>query len=99
MCDILEDKKAEDIVILDVEKLTWITDFIVIASGETYIQTQAIAQTLMEKLDKSPFSVEGFETSWILLDYGDVIVNIFLPAIRQFYNLEKLWADAERVNL
>ncbi len=98
ICEILEEKKAEDIVVLDVRKLTWITDFLVIASGETNIQTTAIAEAIIEEFDRPPFSVEGFETNWILLDYKDIVVHIFLPAVREFYNLEKLWADAEKVN-
>lgn len=96
--EILEEKKTEDIVVLDVRNLTWITDYLVIASGETNIQTRAIAEAIIEKFDKPPFSVEGFETNWILLDYGDIVVHIFLPAVREFYNLEKLWADAEKVS-
>lgn len=97
--DILEEKKATDIVILDVRKLTWITDYLIIASGETKIQTRAIAEAVIEKFEKPPFSIEGFETSWILLDYGDFVLHIFLPEVREFYNLEKLWLDAERINL
>ena len=96
--EILEEKKAGDIVILDVRKLTWITDYLVIATGETSIQTRAIAEAVIEKFNNPPFSIEGFETSWILLDYGEFILHIFLPEVRQFYNLEKLWMDAERIN-
>ncbi|MCM8814845.1 MAG: ribosome silencing factor [Candidatus Omnitrophica bacterium] len=95
---ILEDKKARDIVILDVRKLTWITDYLVIATGETNIQTRAIAEEIIEKFDNPPFSIEGFETSWILLDYGDIVIHIFLPEVRVFYNLERLWGDAERIS-
>ncbi|MCX7706318.1 MAG: ribosome silencing factor [bacterium] len=98
MRKILEEKKAGDIVILDVSKLTWITDYLIIATGETRIQTRAIAEAIIEKFEKPPFSIEGFETSWILLDYGDFVLHIFLPEVRQFYNLEKLWLDAERIN-
>ncbi|HQL65285.1 MAG TPA: ribosome silencing factor, partial [bacterium] len=83
---------------LYVGKLTWITDFLVIASGETNVQIRAIAEGMIEKFDNPPFSIEGFETNWILLDYGEVIIHIFLPSVREFYNLEKLWADADRVN-
>lgn len=99
ICEILEEKKANDIVILDVRKLTWITDYLVIASGETTVQTRAIAEAIVEKFEKPPFSIEGFETSWILLDYGDFVLHVFLPEVRNFYNLEKLWMDAERINL
>ncbi len=80
-------------------KLTWITDYLVIVTGESTRQTRAIAEAVIEKFEKPPFSVEGFETSWILLDYGDIVLHIFLPEVREFYNLEKLWMDAEKVNL
>ncbi|HOJ31238.1 MAG TPA: ribosome silencing factor [bacterium] len=96
---ILQEKKAENIVILDVRKLTWITDYLVITSGETTIQIRAMAEAVIEKFNSPPFSIEGFETNWILLDYGDFVLHIFLPEFREFYNLEKLWLDAERVNL
>ncbi|MCM8822936.1 MAG: ribosome silencing factor [Candidatus Omnitrophica bacterium] len=96
--EILEDKKTRDIVILDVRKLTWITDYLVIASGETNIQTRAIAEAIIERFDKPPFSIEGFETNWIILDYGDIVIHIFLPDVREFYNLERLWGDAERIS-
>ncbi|MCM8806261.1 MAG: ribosome silencing factor [Candidatus Omnitrophica bacterium] len=84
---------------LDVRKLTWITDYIIITSGETNIQIRAIAEAVIEKFNSPPFSIEGFETNWILLDYGDFVLHIFLPEVREFYNLEKLWLDADRVNL
>jgi ribosome-associated protein len=54
---------------------------------------------VIEKFNSPPFSIEGFETNWILLDYGDFVLHIFLPEVREFYNLEKLWLDADRVNL
>ncbi|HOL35389.1 MAG TPA: ribosome silencing factor [bacterium] len=98
MLAILEEKKAENIVILDVRKLTWITDYLIIVSGETTIQIRAMAEAVIEQFNSPPFSIEGFETNWILLDYGDFVLHIFLPEVREFYNLEKLWLDAERVS-
>lgn len=97
---ILEGKKGEDIKILDVRKLTWITDYFIILTGNSIIQTKTIAQSLLEGIKEKPISVEGLEEGkWILLDYQDVMIHIFLPQIREFYRLEKLWGDAKIVEL
>ena len=95
---VLEDKKAEDVRLLDLRKLTWITDYFVILHGNSLIQNRAMAEALLETVKEQPVSVEGYEDGkWILMDYGDVMVHIFLPETRQFYHLEKLWGDAEAV--
>mgnify|MGYP003757088335 CR=1 FL=1 len=97
--EIVESKKAEDVRILDLRKLTWITDYFVILHGDSLIQNRAIAEALMDNLRERPISVEGYEDGrWILMDYGDVIVHIFMPETRRFYHLEKLWGDAEVVS-
>ena len=71
-----------------------------IISGSSVIQTKAIAEALLEKLPFRPASVEGLETGrWILLDYRDIMVHIFLPETRAFYRLEQLWGDAEEVSV
>jgi len=93
---IIEDKKGEEVKILDLRKLTWITDYFVILSGNSLVQTRVIAESLLKELDEKPVSVEGFENGkWILVDYRDVMIHIFLPEVRVFYNLEKLWGDAK----
>ena len=97
---VVENKKGEEVKVLDLRKLTWITDYFVILHGTSLIQNRTIAESLLESLDDRPISVEGYEDGkWILLDYGDVMVHIFLPDVRQFYHLEKLWGDADVVSL
>ena len=99
----IENKKGKDIVILDVRGLSPITDYIIITSGDVPTHTQAIADEVLKNLkDKGelPLNVEGIsEGRWIVLDYGDVMVNVFIPELRDYYNLEWLWADAPRVNI
>ena len=94
-------KKAFDLVILDVRQLTSITDAFIICSGRSNRQVTAIAeyiQTSLKKKDVKPLSVEGKrEGHWVLLDYGHVIIHIFYEPVRDFYDLESLWIDAERI--
>ncbi|MCD6220589.1 ribosome silencing factor [bacterium] len=97
---VIEDKKGINLIVLDVRKLTWICDYFVIVSGETTIQTKTIAENILEKIEEIPVSIEGMEEGkWILIDYGEIIIHIFLPEIRNYYNLEKLWGDAEIVKV
>jgi ribosome-associated protein len=97
------DKKAVDLVVLDLRALQSFTDFFVICSGGSTRQVQAVADGVEEALRKvqvKPAHVEGFERAeWVLLDYFDFIVHVFLPATRDFYGLERLWGDAERVEI
>ena len=96
--DIARAKKAEDIRVLDLRGLTWFTDYFVIMNGESVIQNRTIAETLIEKLPGRPASVEGLAGGrWILIDYRDVIIHVFMPQERAFYRLEKVWSDAEDV--
>jgi ribosome-associated protein len=96
-----EDKKATDIVVLDLRKAAGFTDFFVICSGANPRQIRAIADATTGVLTEEgvkPAHVEGYERSeWVLLDYFDFIVHIFAPETRQFYGLERLWGNAERV--
>ena len=94
-----EDKKAEDIEVLKVTELTTLADYFVLMSGNSKTQNQAIADEIIKKAGKKGlFSVEGYDLAeWILLDYGSVIVHIFTPDKREFYDLESLWADAEKI--
>jgi ribosome-associated protein len=97
------DKKANDLVVLDLRKATGFTDFFVICSGTNPRQIRAIADSVTDALAAAgakPAHVEGYERSeWILLDYFDFIVHIFAPEPRVFYALERLWGNAERVEL
>jgi ribosome-associated protein len=97
------DKKAVDLVVLDLRALRSFTDFFVICSGRNQRQVQAIADAVEESLKKvqvKPAHVEGFERAeWVLLDYFDFIVHVFSSERRDFYALERLWGSAERVQL
>jgi ribosome-associated protein len=94
------DKKATDVVILDVRGRASYADYIVVASGESDTQLRAMADGVHEKLKAAgvrPFSTEGEAgASWVLLDYGDVVAHFFDGATRSFYDLEGMWADAPR---
>lgn len=98
------DKKAEDIVAIDVAELLVVTDYFVICSGRNELQAKAIADEvedrLREELGIKPIGREGqAEGKWILLDFADVVVHVFQPEERDFYRLEKLWGDAPRLAL
>lgn len=95
------DKKATDVVLLDVRGLTSIADWFVLASGRSDTQVRAIAESVEEacrSLGRRPLCVEGLRHGqWVLLDYGDVVVHVFYGPVREFYDLERLWAKAPRV--
>ena len=98
---LLNEKKAQEIVLLEMGKLTLIADYFLICSGSSRIQTQALCVHLKENLLDSEHSLlrqEGYqEGNWILLDYGGLVVHIFLPEERSFYNLERLWGGAQKI--
>jgi ribosome-associated protein len=96
-----KDKKAEDVLVLEVEDLTSLADFFIFASGESERQVRGLAafieKSMATRYQTNPV-VEGKETAnWILLDYGDIIIHIFRSDIRQYYALEKMWADAPQI--
>lgn len=97
------DKKAMDLVVLDLRKSQAFTDFFIICTGGNTRQVQAIADAIQSTLGKrgvKPTLVEGETRSeWILVDYFDFIFHIFTPATREFYGLERLWGDAERIEV
>ncbi len=96
-----EDKKASDVQILDVRELTVIADYFLICSGSSDTQVKAIARAVEDSLSEEglhPQKVAGKqEARWILMDYADVIIHIFHDEERKFYELERLWADAEKI--
>ena len=96
-----DDMKAERIEILDVRKKTSIADYFLVCSGTSDRHVDAIAERVAEKLAVSklkPLRSEGERSGWILQDYGDVVVHVFEPTKRVYYELEELWADAGRVD-
>lgn len=98
------EKKADDIVVLDVAEVLVITAYFVVVTGATDRQVGAIADevetALRERAGVKPVGREGLrEGRWVLLDFGDVVVHIFQPEEREFYRLDKLWSDAPRVGV
>ncbi len=97
--DAAADKKAENIQLLDLRDLSMVADYFVICSGSSDRQLRAIANSIDDVLSKehriAPHHVEGTDSGgWVLMDYGDVIIHIFAPSQRAYYNLEGLWASA-----
>lgn len=97
------ERKAHDVLILDLRGISTATDHFVIASGNSDIQVKAIADHILEELRKDgskPAHVEGLETGrWVLMDYIDFVVHVFHPQSRTFYQLESLWGDAPRYEI
>lgn len=100
--DALEEIKARDIEVIDVAKITSMFEYIVIASADSTRQAKALAGNVQEKIKAAGgrvYSVEGEQTGeWLLVDLGDVIVHIMLPAIRDYYNLKALWSGQVAVS-
>ncbi len=99
ICKAVSDKKARDIVTMDMQGLMSSTDYFVICSANTATQVRAIADNIEEELDKAGVSFlhkEGYrEGEWVLLDYGDVVAHVFRQESREYYALERLWGDAK----
>lgn len=95
------DKKAGDVVIMDLRKASSFTDFFVLCTGQNMRQVKAIAEAIEAELKKDglrPSLVEGYnKAEWVLLDYFDFIFHVFTPSTREFYGLERLWGSAERI--
>jgi iojap-related protein len=100
---ILNGRKAEDIKAIDIAGISILADYFLIASGSSTTQVRALAEELEFKLSEigvEPLRVEGMQSStWIILDYGSVVIHIFHRDTRSFYNLERLWADGREVEL
>ena len=100
---ILDSKKATDIKIMDIGGHSSLGDYFVLASASNTKQTKALCDEIEEQLSKKglePRRIEGYQSaSWILLDYVDVIVHIFYKETREFYSLERLWADVQQIEL
>lgn len=99
----LEDKKANDIKVIDISELSVIADYFIIAGGANRNQIQTLADHVEEVLKKEecyPKQIEGYQTaSWILMDYSDVIIHVFSEEDRLFYDLERIWRDGKMMEI
>lgn len=100
---ILDNKKAEDIIVIDTKDLTVVSDYFIIASGTSNTHVSALSDEVNDEMKKQynveVDHIEGRATGWILLDYNDVLVHIFQPQSREYYNIERLWNDADRLDI
>ena len=98
-----DSKKARNIKVLELKGLTTLADYFVICEGGSSIQVKAIADEVEEKLAEigvEPYGKEGFTMAdWILMDYSDVVLHVFTPDSREFFNIEHLWADAKDIDI
>lgn len=102
--DFALDKKAFDLKLLKVTGISSLTDYILIASGRSDRQVEAIAEGIRlgmkDEYDEAPLAVEGMkEGRWALLDFGDIMVHVFQQPVREFYDLDGLWSDAEQIKV
>ena len=99
----LEDKKAEDIRVIDISEVSVLADYFLIASGKNRNQLQALADEVEEKLGRAGYPMkqsEGYDSAnWIVLDFGDIIIHLFDQENRLFYDLERIWKDGKEVSI
>ena len=99
--DAMENKKAIDIKIIDIEKISTLADYFIIAGGSNRNQVQAMSDEIEEKMSRAgyePKNIEGYRNAnWILMDYGDVVIHIFDEENRLFYDLERIWRDGNLI--
>ena len=100
--DALEDRKGEDVKVIDISEISTLADYFIIAGGSNVNQVQAMADNVQEILGKAGYmtkNVEGYESGkWILLDFGDIIVHVFDNENRLFYDLERIWRDGKHID-
>lgn len=101
--DALEDKKAEDICVIDISEVSVLADYFIIAGGSNTSQIQAMSDVVDEKLGKAGYplkQIEGYQNAnWVLLDFGDIIVHVFDKENRLFYDLERIWSDGKKIDI
>lgn len=98
----LDKKKGQDIQVIDISDLSILGDYLIIATGHSSTQVKALADEVEYQISQSgvePHHIEGKSTSWIVLDYSDVMIHIFHHEARNFYALERLWADGKKVDI
>ena len=97
------EKKAKDLIILNVKEISAFADYFIICSGTSDRQVRAIAAAIQENLKKAgilPLGIEGEAAGqWVLMDYDDVIIHVFLESVRTFYDIERLWSEASRMDI
>lgn len=102
-CAALEEKKAEDLKVINIEEVSVLADYFIITSGTNKNQVQALVVNVEEALGKAGYhakQVEGYQTAnWILLDYGDIIIHVFDSENRLFYDLERIWRDGKSISV
>lgn len=98
----LEDKKAEDVRVIDIGEVSVLADYFIIANGNNRVQVQAMADEVEQRLGRAgaaPRQIEGYQTgNWVLMDFGDVIIHIFDAQNRLFYDLERIWKDGTQID-
>lgn len=98
-----EEKKAQDVTVLDIRGLSVFADYFVVCHGNSQTQVQAIVNGIKEKVDELNLPLKGIEgyqdARWVLMDLGDVVVHVFHKDEREFYGLERLWGDAQQVQV
>ena len=99
----LEDKKAEDIKVIDISNVSVLADYFIIANGNSRNQVQAMIDNVEETLGKegyTPRQIEGYQAgNWVLMDYGDIIIHVFDKENRLFYDLERIWCDGTQIDV
>ena len=99
----LEEKKADDITVIDITEVSCLADYFIITNGENNNQVQAMADSVDEAMTRAGHTARGIEgytaANWILLDYGDVVVHIFSKDDRRFYDLERIWRDGKALDV
>ena len=101
-CRALEDKKGEDVKVIDISYVSVMADYFIIANGNSESQVTALVDNVDEKMHEAGYALkqqEGKGGAWVLLDYGDVIVHVFDKENRLFYNLERIWSDGKIVEM
>ncbi len=102
-CKALDDKKGEDIKVIDISQISVLADYFIIANGTNDSQVRALVEAVEEELDKAGFEVkqrEGYGLgNWVLLDFGEIIVHVFDKENRLFYDLERIWRDGKTVEV
>lgn len=101
ICRVLSDKKAQDIRLIDIGKQSVLADYFVVASGRSNVQVKALSQEVEEKMEEKGLKVrrrDGYDAGrWIVLDYGDILVHLFHPEEREYYNIERLWVEVDNI--